>query len=194
MVKRVRVTKAPEDRRQDLLDAGLRVLVERGRDATVAEIADVAGVAKGTFYLYFGSKDDLVLALRDRLTAAFVDDVMAGWDTGDAADWWRVIDRTVEKLIDFLLENRDVHEVLFHGVPGTNAVSAGQLDTWTLMTGFVRQGVAAGVFAVSDPEVMVTLLFSAVHGAVDAAFERREVDRQRLVGAARELVHKTLAP
>lgn len=50
-----------ETRRVGLADTALRLWAERGFDATsVAEIADAAGVAKGTFYLYFPSKQALL--------------------------------------------------------------------------------------------------------------------------------------
>jgi AcrR family transcriptional regulator len=193
--KRTRVTKAPEDRRRDLLDAGLRVLTEKGPEATVADIVAAAGVAKGTFYLYFDSKDDLVRSLRDRFTAEFASDMTTGvGESPEPGDWWRTLDRTVEKFVDFLLENQDVHAAVWHGVPGTNPTSPGQVDIFELLADFLRAGADAGAFAVADPPMTGTLLFGAVHGAVDIALGRGAVDRDRLVTAARELTHKVLAP
>ena len=53
-------------RRASLVDVALKVWAERGFDGTsVATIAREAGIAKGTFYLYFESKDALLIeALR----------------------------------------------------------------------------------------------------------------------------------
>ena len=57
----------PDVRREQLLDAAQQVLLERGlRAATVADVAEAAGVAKGTMYLYYESKDDLLAGLRSR--------------------------------------------------------------------------------------------------------------------------------
>ena len=54
------------DRRAVILDAALRTFVKRGYpDTKVAEIASEAGVAEGTLYNYFASKEDLLLALFD---------------------------------------------------------------------------------------------------------------------------------
>lgn len=56
-----------ETRRAELADVALRLWAERGFDATsVAAIADAAGVAKGTFYLYFPSKQALLEAVLRR--------------------------------------------------------------------------------------------------------------------------------
>lgn len=53
-------------RRQTILDGAVRVFAEKGFfNATVAEIARAAGVADGTIYLYFKSKDDLLLSIFD---------------------------------------------------------------------------------------------------------------------------------
>src|SRR3954470_16453791 len=54
------------EKRGRILEAAVKVFAERGfHTATVAEIARAAGVADGTIYLYFKSKDDLLLRLFD---------------------------------------------------------------------------------------------------------------------------------
>jgi len=55
-------------RRKQILDAATQVLAEKGfHRATVKEIARVAGIADGTIYTYFASKDEVLLAVLDRL-------------------------------------------------------------------------------------------------------------------------------
>ena len=63
------------DTRRRLLDAAERVFGELGyHDASVVKVADAAGVAAGTFYLYFDSKraifDELVRDLNRRVRHA----------------------------------------------------------------------------------------------------------------------------
>lgn len=54
-------------RRAAILDAAATLLRdEPGRLANVADVARAAGVAKGTVYLYFPGKEDLLLALHER--------------------------------------------------------------------------------------------------------------------------------
>src|SRR5215470_3231843 len=56
-----------QERYQAILDAAERLLLrEPERVANVAEVADEAGLAKGTVYLYFPSKEELLLALHER--------------------------------------------------------------------------------------------------------------------------------
>lgn len=60
------------DKRDRILDAATRVFAKRGFFAAqVADVAKRAGVAAGTVYLYFKSKDDILLSLFERtMTAA----------------------------------------------------------------------------------------------------------------------------
>jgi AcrR family transcriptional regulator len=59
-------------RRQAFLGAALTRLATRSfRDVTIDEICLAAGASKGAFYLYFQSKQELLLALLDEQAAAF---------------------------------------------------------------------------------------------------------------------------
>ena len=59
-------TRQSVDRRAALLDAARQVFAAHGVEAArVSEIVARAGVAQGTFYLYFASKSALILALTD---------------------------------------------------------------------------------------------------------------------------------
>jgi AcrR family transcriptional regulator len=65
-------TEDKHERHHAILDATERLLVRAPvRVANMAEVADEAGLAKGTVYLYFASKDELLLALHERHTDDF---------------------------------------------------------------------------------------------------------------------------
>ncbi|WP_186137863.1 TetR/AcrR family transcriptional regulator [Burkholderia gladioli] len=51
------------DKHEAILDAAARALAEHGASATTARIARLAGVAEGTVFTYFESKDALLNAL-----------------------------------------------------------------------------------------------------------------------------------
>jgi AcrR family transcriptional regulator len=56
-----------EERHHAILDAAERLLLRSsGRGPSMADVADEAGLAKGTIYLYFPSKEELLLALLER--------------------------------------------------------------------------------------------------------------------------------
>lgn len=73
-----RATRADEkaSRRQQLLDAAYTLSQRTPYDLlTVAQIAEQAGLAKGTVYLYFKSKEELFLGLTERLLARWLDEL-----------------------------------------------------------------------------------------------------------------------
>ena len=59
--KRAELIEDAQDKRGDILKAGLRLFDDQGFHATsMSEIAETAGVGTGTIYRYFDGKDDLV--------------------------------------------------------------------------------------------------------------------------------------
>ena len=57
-----------EFRIQSIQDAAMRVIAKKGfADATMQDIADAAGISKGTVYLYFQSREELVERTVDRV-------------------------------------------------------------------------------------------------------------------------------
>ena len=87
-------------RPQELLAAALTLFVEKGYAATKAdEVAQLAGVSKGTLYLYYPSKEELLKAvISHNLSERIAEGAeMAAGHGGTAAhllrvilvDWWR---------------------------------------------------------------------------------------------------------
>jgi AcrR family transcriptional regulator len=71
-----------EARHQAILDAAARLLQrDPDRVASVAEVAGEAGLAKGTVYLYFAGKEELLMALHERNVVAFFDALVARLDS-----------------------------------------------------------------------------------------------------------------
>ncbi|NLD49304.1 MAG: TetR/AcrR family transcriptional regulator [Clostridiaceae bacterium] len=67
-----RITKDAEERKNEILDAARELFLENGIEKTsVSEIVKKVGVAKGLFYYYFRSKEDLVNALFERFIDIF---------------------------------------------------------------------------------------------------------------------------
>src|SRR5688572_10824599 len=69
-------TKTPvPDKRTAILKAATLVFAEKGFfNSKVADIATAAGIADGTVYLYFKSKDEILHSIFDRAMAEFIDE------------------------------------------------------------------------------------------------------------------------
>ena len=72
----MRVSKRPEERRQEFLDAAQSLFYEQGVEATsVQQIVRRVGVAQGLYYYYFHSKKEIVEAVIVRLTDRFEEEL-----------------------------------------------------------------------------------------------------------------------
>jgi len=86
---RPRFLRRPEARPEELVQAALAVFGERGfRQTTLTEVAERAGVSKGTVYLYFESKDDLFRAVVTQRVVSLLEpaEAMARSHAGTAAE------------------------------------------------------------------------------------------------------------
>jgi len=69
----VRVTVS--DKREAILRAAIKVFAKKGYfNSKVADLAGEAGIADGTVYLYFKSKDEMLHSIFDRAMAEFIED------------------------------------------------------------------------------------------------------------------------
>src|SRR5262252_7293779 len=66
-LRRTRTVAATVSKRDAILRAAIDVFAGRGYfNAQVADVARAAGIAAGTVYLYFRSKDDLLISIFER--------------------------------------------------------------------------------------------------------------------------------
>ena len=73
---RPRVVRA--ERRAQILDAMYQVMASRGlAGASVTEIADAAGIARGALHYFFENKDEITSSLMQRLGGRYRDDLAA---------------------------------------------------------------------------------------------------------------------
>lgn len=104
---------------EQLLAVARDLFVARGyAGVNIAEICDAAGIAKGSFYKYFGSKDEIYLAA----VRSTVDVVEAAFDATepleDATRATEELTRVLEPVLPLLLEvvTRSLHGDMLRGV------------------------------------------------------------------------------
>src|SRR6202167_535231 len=66
-----------EDKRNAILSAAIEVFAERGLSAATSAISSAAGVAEGTLFTYFKTKDDLINALYREIKLELADAMMS---------------------------------------------------------------------------------------------------------------------
>jgi AcrR family transcriptional regulator len=154
-----------------LLAAAEQVFVAQGLDrAKVEDIAARAGLAKGSFYLHFPSKEDafrqLVEAMLARMSLQLdcLSEDCAGADLGSLLDQWVSQDAEV---FEFVWQNRGLMGLLLEG--GKCAAYRHLVDQFldraaTKVRRMLERGIEAGLYR-ADLDVDVTTFFIA--GAYD---------------------------
>jgi AcrR family transcriptional regulator len=158
----------PADRRTELLAAARSVFAKKGYEsATVSEIVSRAGVAQGTFYLYFPGKEALAGAFAETVSERFAE--VADEKTSRS----RSFDAAVAKLFEAAYtvgdEFRDVFLIANRGLELVE-----DLDEWMNLTApardwierFVREWQAQGAI---DPRVRPTVTARVLRDALDRA-------------------------
>src|SRR5262245_29543910 len=85
--RRSRPEPLPGPKRDAILRAAIDVFADRGFfHAQVADVARAAGIAAGTVYLYFRSKDDLLISIFERGMRDALNEVRGAKDVGDPRD------------------------------------------------------------------------------------------------------------
>jgi TetR/AcrR family transcriptional regulator, transcriptional repressor for nem operon len=186
-------TKPAEQRRAELLAAGQALFVAKGVGATSLEdITKGAGVSKGLFYVYFRSKEDLVLALQEQFSDQFAERVRAAAEA--ETDWGAKLDASVQAAFECYREFHQLHEVLFRHA-GHRDNDGVHEPAHTLMAeaigSLLQDGVAAGAFDVEDPDTTGVLLHVTMH-AFDVNFHGPNPPSDaELVRAAQLLFRRT---
>jgi len=182
-----------EARREQLLEAALTAFERGGYHGTqVSDVIREAGVARGTFYLYFPSKHAVFAALVERMLALFLEVRPAepDPDVTSAADVETVLRRSYRTVFETFRGHRRLCRLLFEEAAGvdkgfTDAI-ARHFRAWhdrvarTLQL-FVARGVARG-------DLDVALTGDLVLGMVERIARRhlfadRSPDLDRLVDA-----------
>src|ERR1700753_1194631 len=162
---------AADDKRQRLLEAALELFETRGFDAVaVPQIAAKAGVATGTVYRYFPSKEALVNALYREWKGLYNAFVLAPLPDGLSARerfgtyWRRMMSfaRTYPRAIRFM----DLHHHAAY--LDEEAVAASRVYR-AAAEQFVSDATARGDFRPIDPAIVVSLLWGASAGLVKFA-------------------------
>ena len=115
--KRRRTLLAPLERRRQLLAAATWVFARKGyRNSQISDVIARAGVARGTFYLYFKSKEQIFLAIVEdfhgRIKAALVGADLGAVQAQAAASPRALLHASARRWIEFFAAHRDATTVI----------------------------------------------------------------------------------
>ncbi|MBL8678276.1 MAG: TetR/AcrR family transcriptional regulator [Myxococcales bacterium] len=186
----MRATRPPVDkseRRGDLLRAARRVFATQGyHEAKVDDIAAQAGVAKGTFYLYFKDKRsvfvELLGALFERITKAIL-------RVDVAQDVPEQVKHNIRAILAVLLDEPETTRLLLTHAAGmdkdfTENLRAFDQGVRQLLTESLTDGQALGIVAPGDPSLYAIFAIGALKEVLlTSATSATSVDREAIVKA-----------
>jgi AcrR family transcriptional regulator len=175
-------------KREVILDAALRCFVERGFHGTaIPEIAERAGIAAGTIYHYFASKEALVNTLFRTWKAEIAQRVLAAFpQAAPPRDQFSIMWRT---MVDFAVRYPDAFAFLelHHHTSYLDAESiAVDRNLKDFAGGIVRRAQADGLLKPVDPTLLMELVFGAFNGMMAAVYDGRIKLTPALIAAADE--------
>jgi AcrR family transcriptional regulator len=176
-------------RKEQLLDAAESILLERGLAATtVADVAQAAGVAKGTMYLQFESKAELLAALRARYVDRLTDAALAPED--EQVSVQQLVHRLVAGLFDFSVANGRMHHLLFHEAGFSEA------DVFERARTRLEKHLSAaqrrGDLTLIDVEGCALFLLHGLHGLLVRGLGEGKRSRRRFIEVAEQLTQRVL--
>ena len=155
------------DKPQQIIDAAVRVFARNGfYHSRVSDIAREAGIASGTIYLYFRTKDEILVTLFREKMASFVAALRT--EIAREREPEAKIRRLVRRHFEVLEADPDLAEVmqveLRQGQKFFRGASAHEVSAYFELIGSIlRDGVAAGVFRNDLPVKIATkMLFGAM--------------------------------
>ncbi|MFB8344783.1 TetR/AcrR family transcriptional regulator [Brucella cytisi] len=180
-------TKPAEIRRDELMVAAEALFLEKGFAATsVDEIVRLADVAKGTFYLHFRSKDDILLALRERFVDGFCERLERQLSLLPADDWQGKLATWAQTGIAGYLDNYKLHDMVFHDFHPPMRRMKQENPAIVRLDALLTDGNAAGAWKIADTRLTAVLLFNALHGAVDEIISNPDMmDRAEMVAGVK---------
>jgi AcrR family transcriptional regulator len=151
--------RADSAKRRQIMDGARAVFLAQGFDAaSMGEVARVAGVSKGTLYVYFDSKEHLFEAVAHEACAAQAQGVFT-FDPADH-DVEAVLTRVGRGLIKFLCRPGGMSALrtvisIAERMPeiGTQFYDTGPARGIDLLRGYLEAQVAAGHLVIDDCEV-----------------------------------------
>ncbi|MEL6347915.1 MAG: TetR/AcrR family transcriptional regulator [Myxococcota bacterium] len=164
----------PEKRRRFLEIARRRFVADGYNRTSISSIVREAGVAQGTFYLYFKNKEALLNDLRRQVLADYLDVWARATGTDRAAD---------ERLLDGLHglwgeygRQQSLISVFRQAATGEETerqLRAGRRRLAQPLAALIAAGVSDGVFVVDEPETAARMLIAMLYGI----FPESDLDR-----------------
>jgi AcrR family transcriptional regulator len=166
---------------------GEAVVRRLGTAARIEDVTIEAGAARATFYVYFPTWEDFLLALRDRALVSLAAEFRAA--LANDRDWRGRIAQLPDLIVDLTLSLEGWHATAFLG-PVADRPRDSAFDLTAAVAGLLAEGSAAGALTVENVPETAHLVYAMLHQTADRV-EKGE-DRATAVAACQALLLRAL--
>jgi len=159
-----RVTKT--SRKEEIMKAAAVLFSQKSyHDVTVDQIAEQVGVAKGTIYLYFESKENLYLGILEHTHGTIESILVKEIEKNDPAP--QKLKKVLTLLFQFYFQNRDVLRILTRDETRLIREHFDFTERWRhrrikLYRKILEKGIKEGSFRPANTELMALIIFGLV--------------------------------
>lgn len=174
------------DKRERILAAAASLIVRNGLQCSMAAIAQEAGVATGSLYNYFPSKEALVLGVYTQVSTQMSERLATEAPAGTAPE--QQVRRYIESYVDFIWEDPE-RARLFDYLDNTPLISFNEAKA--IFGKHVMQGNAMIEAAQAAGHVRAgpsAMIMSYVRGAIRNTLKRRRQSDGTLAESEKRLV------
>lgn len=182
----MRTVKEAEERKNEILDVAERLFGTKGFDNTsTSDILNEVGIARGTLYYHFKSKEDILDAMIDRMTGRLVEKAAALLAKKEIP----VLKRLTMMMTALNVNGSLGQEIMEQVHKPQNALMHQKMQERLLtgvnplVTALIREGIAQGICKTEYPAEVaeMTLLYS--NTAFDTLAEHGKEERERKINA-----------
>ncbi len=190
-----RVKLPPEERRAQIVSAARRLFTTKGvAETSVSDIVKTIGIAQGTFYWYFATKEEALNAVVQEMADETCGAIAAvsrspGLNALQKfARIWEVFFANAAREGEFFAHFHREGNEQFHGQ--LTQETARRLTP--IFAEIIKQGLAEEIFDTLYPEEAANVVFSACLAIHDDIFFRREGSSDRRIAALWDFILKGL--
>ncbi|MRN52318.1 TetR/AcrR family transcriptional regulator [Paenibacillus monticola] len=184
------------DRRTQLMQIALEKFARSGYHQTkISDIVQEAGVAQGTFYWHFKSKEAIALEIIEIGKEQLLQAIAQGYrqDPGDIADMVQASEALFHRLFNFAAENRHLMEILLMGNGADQTIRNSISNTRNAMEQAFRRNIERAIELKMLPEgieveLRAALLMSMFDGLISRwLFGSAEIHTKVALASAQQL-------
>lgn len=184
-----------EDKKKALLKAALKLFTERGFHGTsTAQISKEAGVATGTLFNYFPTKEDLINGLYFEVKGDLSRRMGEDLQTQDTFQgklrkiWYNLVEWGIENQDDFLFVGQFCSSPYI-----TNYTREVVIKEYVFLHDLVKEGIENGEIGDYSEELVIAMFYQSSRTVVNLLIDSQPKDKDKVIEDGFQIVWEGLA-